>query len=144
MIVDKNVSIPSIKVLSSLLKRGPDASRESLLKFLPESTLALVQTEKQHTDPLTDISLKELLSRIDDSWYLETLSKFSKEDLTFYLSLFSEKKRASLAGRFNLSSPFYSFSEELELYALNLLFNELFPNDLPLPLSYLPDFSLSF
>lgn len=144
MIVQKNFIAPSSRVLSSLLKRMPENVRSSYIKFLPESTAIEVSIEKTHKTPLADLSLKEILGQIDDSWYIEAFSKFSKPDLLFYLSLFPEKKRASLAERFDINPPFYQFSEKMELYALNLLFAELFPGETPLPLSYLPDSPLSF
>lgn len=139
MKVQKNIT-----VLSSLLKRAPENVRSSYMKFLPESTVLEIQTEGVHKHPLKDISLNELLATIDESWYIETLSKFSKLDLAFYLSLFPEKKRVSLASKLSCDLPFYSLSKKLELFAANILFNELFPNELPLPLSYLPDSELSF
>ena len=144
MIPQKGLQARSSTVLSSLLKRMPENLRSSYIKFLPELIAIEVSLEKNHNPPLVDLSLKEILGQIDDSWYIETFSKFSKSDLLFYLSLFPEKKRASLAERFAIQPPFYLFSEKLELYALNLLFGELFPDDPPLPLSYLPDSPLAF
>jgi hypothetical protein len=134
----------NLTVLSSILKRAPENVGLSYLKFLPESTVLEIQSEKSHKNPVADISFKELLDKIDESWYLEVLSKYSKPDLVFYLSLFPEKKRVSLAEKLSCDLPFYSFSKELEIYHLNILFGELFSGTLPLPLSYLPDSPISF
>lgn len=132
----------SLLALSTLLSRAPENRRSSFFKHLPESIL--LETERTHNKPIADISLKEMLSNIDESWYLETLRSFSKTDLLFYLSLFSEKKMQVLGQKLGIDGPFYQLPKPLELYSLNLLFNELFPNDRPLPLSYLPDSPLSF
>lgn len=115
----------STTVLTTLLKQAPENSR--LTKFLPDSALREVQTEKSHANPLIDLSLKELLEKIDESWYKEKLETFRENDRSFYRSLFEN-----------------AFPKPLELYFLNLFFQEFFPSGPPLPLSYLPDHSLSF
>ncbi len=142
MISQKNPTVSGLKALSSLLKRAPETS--SYFKFLPESTLIQVKTEKSHKNPLPDLSLKELFGKIDDSWYLDVFSKFSTADLAFYLSLFPQKKGRILSDKLSLELPLYSFSHDFEIYSLNLLFNQIFQSAPPLPLSYLPDFPLSF
>ncbi len=144
MIPQNGLVTPGSKVLSALLKKCPENVRSSYIKFLPERAAIEVQTERNHNTPLADLSLKEILGQIDDSWYIEPFSKFSKPDLLFYLSLLPKKKRDSLAERFSIDPPFYLFSEKFEIYGLNFLFAELFPNNPPLPLSYLPDSPLAF
>jgi hypothetical protein len=139
MIVQKSVT-----VLHTLLKRLSPDKRASYVKFLPESMPIELVSENQKATPASDLSLQELFEKIDDSWYLDKLSTFSKNDLTFFLSLFSPKKRDLLSEKLGITPPFYSFSKDFELYSLNLLFKELFPNDLPLPLSYISNTPLSF
>ena len=134
----------STTVLSTLLKKVPGDIRKNLDLFLTESTLLEVMSERSHDKPLTDLSLQEIIEKVDESWYIEKLKTFPKEDLIFYLSLFSEKKRASLAEKLDIAPNFYALPKEMESYCLNLLFKELFPNDLPLPLSFLPDSPLAF
>lgn len=134
----------SLSVLSTLLKQAPDNAFSRYARFLPQSVLAEAQTIKPQTHPLSDLSLKELLEKIDPSWYMETLRACSKNDLTFYLSLFSEQTRDTLAKELALTPPFYSLPPNMKHYFLTKFLQTLFPNDLPLPFSYLPDHPLSF
>ena len=84
----------STTVLSTLLKKVPGDIRKNLDLFLTESTLLEVMSERSHDKPLTDLSLQEIIEKVDESWYIEKLKTFPKEDLIFYLSLFSEKKKS--------------------------------------------------
>ncbi len=139
MMIQKNLT-----VLHTLLKRLPPAKRESYLKFLPESIPYQTGNDDIRDTSPSDLSLQELFEKIDDSWYLDKLSTFSKSDLKFFLSLFSPKKREILSEKLGIPPPFYSFSKNFELYSLNILFKELFPNDHPLPLSYISNTPLFF
>ncbi len=134
----------SLKVLSTLLGRIPQEKRSVYLNFLEKSTALELQTEKNPKEKKPDLSIKELLGIIDESWYLDTLSSYSKKDLIFFLSLFPEEIRQKQAQQFHIEGPFFSFSKEMELYFSNLLFKELFKDQIPLPLSYLSDSPLLF
>ncbi len=134
----------SLTVLSALLKRAPIGKQAHYLKFLPESVAIQMQSDMSHEKPLSDLSLKEILGNIDDSWYLEKFQKFSKKDAHFFLSVLPENKQKSLGRKLEITPPFYSFSKSLEIYGQNLLFKEVFQEEPPLPLSFLPDSPLSF
>lgn len=134
----------SLTVLSGLLKRAPVEKKGLYLRFLPDSIAIQIQSDKTHKNPLSDLSLKEILGNIDDSWYLEKFRKFSKKDAAFFLSVLPASKKDSLGPKLELEKPFYSFSKSLELYTQNLLFREIFEEEPPLPLSFLPDSPLFF
>jgi hypothetical protein len=134
----------SLTVLSTLLGRIPEERRATYLGLLPQDLTSKLQINKNPKEKKQDLSIKELLGKIDESWYLETLSSFSKKDLLFFLSLFPEKIRKKQAERLAIEGPFFSFSKEMELYFANLLFKELFKAEIPLPLSYLQDSPLLF
>ncbi|MBM3192879.1 MAG: hypothetical protein FJZ59_01435 [Chlamydiae bacterium] len=139
MIVQK-----SITVLNSLLKRVPAEKKSYYLTFY-EDLLQKAFTDNFSTGKTPkDLSLKELFDKIDESWYIEKISTFSKSDLLFFTSLLSHQKRAHLREKLGIEGLFYTFSEKFELYCLNLFFKELFPNELPLPFSFLEETPLYF
>lgn len=139
MIIQKNII-----VLNSLLKRLPPEKKSYYLKFTQDALQkAFVDDSSKGKTPL-DLSLKELFAKIDESWYEEKLSTFSKNDLRFYLSLLPAEKREHLAQKMGIEPSFYTFSEKFTLYSLNLFFKEFFPNELPLPFSFLPETPLYF
>ncbi len=134
----------STAVLTTLLKRAPGDKGASLYPFLPDSTKLEVQSEREHSHPLSDQTLQHLIANLDDSWYIEKFKSMPAKDLNFYLSLFPEKKRESLSKKLGIETDFYELPNELIIHSLNILFKELFPNELPLPLSFLPDSPLSY
>ena len=108
----------NIEVLSTLLKKDPEGDK--LLRFLPDSVAREVKTDQGHFHPLKDISLRALFDKIDKSWYEERLTPFHR-------ALFEE-----------------TFPDPMRDHFLNLFFQELFEESLPLPLSFLPDHPLSY
>lgn len=139
MMVQKNLI-----ALNSLLNRLAPEKKSFYLKFLPDSLQNVFSSSSLKPKALSNLSLKELFERIDESWYADKLSSFSKKELVFFLSLLGEKKSKLLSQKFGIEPPFYSFSKKFEIYALNLFFKELFPNDSPLPFSFLPPTPLYF
>ena len=109
----------------------PIEIRESLLNLLSiEGYQAYQEQPSPSVDPLSDLTIEEMINKIDFSWFEQRLKEFSEKDQNFFLSAMPNQR----------PPKGYELDEKLKNFALSTLFNETFDlEDRPLPLSFLPE-----
>lgn len=117
--------------------------KTALLSFMPNSTKEKVQNVDIQDNQQEPISLKDLLEKIHNSWYMDFLETFSAKDASLFLSLFSQEKRDQLCKELSFIYFPYHLEVSLQKFLQNYLLKKITQKE-PVPASCLPQDTHNF